>query len=435
VLAFCVAATLVTGVVFGLAPAWSAVRSELAVGLPGRAVAGGGRRRPFGLRQGLVAAQVAFSLVGLAVAGLFLASLANARRIDPGFAVDKLLVASFDAGAQGYGEEEARQFQQELVRRVAALPGVEAAATAATPPLSFSFQWRMKIEGAEELTGPEGSYVSLNTVSPGYFETLGVPLVEGRLFTPEDARDGRPVVVVNRTLAERFWPGQSALGKQMRWAIPDAVPFEVVAVVADVKYASLGEPPTPYFYRPSTQEPLTAATLLVRTALPPAALLEPVQREIHALDAALPVVDARPVGDLLEEALWAPLLAVRLLGAFGLLALLLAATGLYAVLAESVQGRRREIGVRLALGARRDQVLGMVLREGMVQVGLGAALGIVLIAAGSRLLAVLLYGIEGPELRVLAPAVALLAAAALAACLVPAARATRVDAATVLRQG
>jgi ABC-type antimicrobial peptide transport system permease subunit len=223
------------------------------------------------------------------------------------------------------------------------------------------------------------------------------------------------------------------VGRLLRWPAQEE-PFEVVGVVEDLKYTTLGEPPTPYFYRPASQEPLGAATLHVRTQTAPEALLGTVRREIRALDPNLPVVDARTVEAVLDEALWAPRLAAQLLGTFGLVALLLAATGLYAVLAYSVQQRRREIGVRVALGAHSGQVLGLVVRDGMLQVGAGVLLGALAALAGSRLLGALLYDLSGLELSVLLSAAAVLAGVALLACLLPAFKATGVDPAAVLRQ-
>jgi predicted permease len=428
VLLFAAGLTLATGALFGLAPALKAARTDLMAALRARGE-GGGRGR--GLRRLLVGAQVAFASVALVAAGAFVASLRNARRIDPGYETRGLAFVTLDLGARGLDPERGRAFQRELVERLASRPEVKHAALASQAPLAFAGSRRIVIPGAEDLTGPDGTYITTNEVTPGYFALMGLEARRGRIFQESDDERSRPVAVVNETMARRFWRGQDPVGRAIRWpARPD--PIEVVGMVGDIKYATLGEEPAPYIYLPLDQDYATAVTLHVRTSGAPslAALLA----EIRALDPELAAINPRSMEEAVDQALWGARTAATLLSGFGLLALLLAATGVYAVMSQLLGQRRREIGLRVALGAAPGRILALALRQGASLVLAGLVLGSILGLLGLRLVAGLLYGAGSATAPLALGGPALLAGAALLACLLPARAAARMDPLATLRE-
>jgi predicted permease len=260
-----------------------------------------------------------------------------------------------------------------------------------------------------------------------------MPLRAGRAFTPADRLDSPPVVVVNETLARRLWPGETAVGKRLRFSSDEGW-FEVVGMAADARYAGLREPPQPYAYRPVLQSFQPVMMVHVRTEGDPAPLLEKVRREVQALDPGLPLLDPRTIGQVRALSLWAPRMGAGLLALFGLLALALAALGIYGVVAYSISQRRREIGIRMAIGADRRDVLGLVVRQGLRPVAIGAAAGLLIAMGGARLIARLLFGVGAADPLALAGAITLLAAVAFAAVYLPARRASGLDPVTALRQ-
>jgi len=413
-------------------------RLDLSSALTGQARSGGvrGDRSGTVLRELLIAGQVMISVVVLGVAGLFLRSLLAVERIDPGFETEKLFVIPMDLGSQGYQPPQAQEFYRRVVERVAALPGVRSAAVA-TRFLLVGGGLRNSVtpEGQTAPAGPTALDLTagLNTVGPGYFETVGMPLRAGRAFTANDRVDSPPVVMINETLARRLWPGQPAVGKRLRLG-DDEQYLEVVGVAADARYAGLREPPSPYAYRPVLQSFSPVMMLHVRTEGDPQPLLEKVRREVQALDPALPLLEPRTISQVRNFSIWAPRMGAGLLAFFGLLALTLAALGIYGVLAFAVGQRKREIGIRMAIGADRRNVLGLILRQGMRPVVVGAVLGIGATLFFARLFASLLFGVGAADPVALTGAVALLALVALAAVFAPARRASGVDPATALRQ-
>ena len=429
VFSFSLALTLATGILVGLAPAFQAMRHDLVTALKDTAGSGATRVR---LRQALVTAQVALSFVSLVGAGLFLVSLGNAFAIDPGFEREKLVTLTLDPGVQGYGPEDGGVLYQRLLEEAHALPGVRSAALARSGPLGGSTVYRFFIPGKEEQVGPDGMYIPLNMVSPDYFDSMGLEIIEGRAIDEGDRRGGRSVVLVNETMAQQFWPDENPLGQQIRW-LGEEHPWQVVGVVADSKYTTLGEPPSPYLYRPLTQDYASAVTLHLRTEGSPAAVMPAARQLVRELDPDLPVSDVLPIAEVLRQSLWAPSMGASLLGLFGLVALALASFGIYGVLTQVVLARRREMGIRMALGANRSQILGLTLRHGMLPVWIGVVVGAGAAVGAARLVGNLLYGLSGADLRVLVSAAAVLVAVALFACLVPARGATRLDPLTVLR--
>jgi predicted permease len=434
VLAFSLTLAILTGLGFGLVPALQASRAELLPALkdetPGSGRASAAYRRP------LVVAQMAMSAVLLIGAGLFLQSLRNAHAIDPGFDPGHLLLLSTDLRLNGYPEPAGRDFYRRLLERAGALPGARAASLATGVPLGLGSRRRnVAIEGYQPAAG-EDMEVHTNSVGPGYFRTMGVALARGRDFGASDGPGAPGVAIVNEAFARRYWPGQDPIGKTLRLGSrgrPAAEPFTVVGLARDGKYVTLGEEPKPFFYVPFLQLYEAEAVLHVRTQGDPRALVAALRREVQALDPSVPIYDVKTMTDHLGVALLPARLAAGLLGAFGVLAIVLAALGLYGLMAHSVSQRTRELGIRMALGARAADLLSMVLGQGLGLTGLGVAAGLPLAFAVTRLAANLLYGISPTDPLTFTGIALLLAATALLASYVPARRATRVDPIVALR--
>jgi len=424
-LLFTLAVTLATGLGFGMAPLTQLLSPSLVGALKGEGAnlpRGGGPR----LRNALVVGQVALSVVALVIAGLFLRSLWNAQRIDPGFAADHLLAMSWNVGAQGYDEPRGQAFYQRVVERVEALPGVRAAAVAEAQVLKGSMHQRSITVAGQEAASRDGTiYIQSQSVSPGYFATVGIPIVRGRGFNGADREGSVKVAVVNETMAARFWAGQEPIGKRFTFG-DDEQTVEVVGVARNSKYSSLGEDPTLFAYLPMRQRFAPGATLYARTAGSPSTLLETVRREVQSLDPGLPLADVTTLRDRIRDSLWSARMGAILLSLFGLLGLLLAAVGIYGVMSQHVEQRRREIGIRMALGAHTGKVIGLVLGQGMALVGIGVALGLAGAGATTRLLGSLLFGVSGTDAAIFVAAVGVLATVATVATFLPARRASNI---------
>ncbi len=430
-LLYAVAIALVTGILFGLAPAWTAARPDVLAALRDDS-AGGIRGRRF--QSALVVAQIALSLVLLASGGLLLRSLAKAASVPVGFdqdAAEDILTVSFDPVTQGYEPERAARLRDALLDRARALPGVRSAALTEVLPLSARAIADDFIPEGGPANARERLY--LTSVSPGYFATLGIALVGGRDFTPEDRSGSRRVAVVNATLARRFWPERSPLGRRLVVADDPSRAYEVVGVAADGKYEDLTESSLPFVYLALAQEThLDDVTVIVRGSpgVSPASALRAAVRE---LDPALPLFQARTLAESLHQKAAPRRTGTFLLVFFGGLALLLSAVGLYGVVAFAVGARRREIGIRVALGATRRDVASLFLGSGARLAGVGVAIGLLLAAGATRLLSSMLFGVTPMDVTTLAGVSALLFGIALAASGLPARRAARTDPAVVLR--
>jgi predicted permease len=433
VLLFTLALSVVTGLLFGLAPALHASRPDLVVDLKDRSAQPSGAGRRVNLRSALVVAQVALSLVSLIGAGLFLRSLRNAQRIDPGFETRDLLVVGFDTATVGYDQTRALEFQRLLVERTAALPGVKSAALTSTQPMGGGgFGRTVFPEGKDPASGDAGVFVTASNVSPGFFDTLSIAIKSGRGFEETD-REGAPLAaVINETMAKRFWPGQDPLGKRFKF-FGDTEFRQVVGVAEDTKLFAMTEDPQAMAYVPLLQMHESAVFLNLRAASDPMALAGALRRELQSMEPDLPITDPQTVGEMIGQSLWAPRMGAALLAIFGGLALVLAAVGIYGVMSYAVSQRTQEFGLRMALGAQRQDVLGLVLRQGMTLVVAGLALGIVAALSLTHLIANLLFGVSPIDPLTFASIAAILSAVALAAGYLPARRATRVDPSIALR--
>jgi predicted permease len=433
VLAFTAGVSLVTGVLFGLVPAWQASKPDLVMELKDRTSLPTGANRWLSARNVFVAAQVALSVVALIVGGLFVRSLGNAQRIDPGFDVARLFIVQFDLGAEGYDEARGRDFHRRLLENVRALPGVEAAAVTTTVPLFGGGIARSVFPEGRDTSDPKnGVLVRVGAVSTDYFRAMGIRRVRGREFTDADAGPSPPVVVINEAAARRLWPDEDPIGKRFTF-FGIAAPNEVVGVVRDAKVNTIGEPPTPFIYTPLLQTYSPAAILAVRAPGDPASLMPGGRSIFRQLDRQLPLVRVTTLADVFDQSLWPARIGAALLSIFGLLALVLSAIGIYGVTSYAVTQRTREIGVRMALGARPVTVLSLVFRQAMGLALAGMALGLGAAALLTGYIASLLYGLSGTDPVTFAVVTLVLVAAAAAACLLPAWRASRVDPLEALR--
>jgi predicted permease len=434
VVAFTFTLAVLAAIAFGLVPALRASRPDLVPALKGEEPVAG--RRRLTLTGALVVAQVAVSLVLLVAAGLFVRSVGGARTINPGFSIDRRVVMYFNSELQGYDRKRATVFYDRLIERVRALPMVEAATFAQSVPLDFNVDFDdVVIEGRPIEPGRESVQVMSAVVDPRYFEAMETPIVKGRGFSDRDDLASPRVAVVNQTMASRFWPGREAIGGRFRIEQPDSPWIEVVGVAADGKYRQLTESPRAFFFRPLAQEFRFSRTLVVRTrsAADIGDAVAGVRREVQALDPAMPIFDIKTMDQFMERAYLGPRLAALLVGPAGLLALVIASVGLYGVMAYWVSRRMREMGIRIALGARPGDVLRLVMGQGLALTGVGLALGLAGALAVGRVVGFLLFGVSATDPIVLVGVPLALAAVAAVASFVPARRALRADPLIALR--
>ena len=423
----CLSATLV----LGLVPAFQIRKFDLASALKADSEGVVGGRGRTWVRSGLVLVQVSLSFVLLVGAGLLLQSLERIRNSSPGFSTHEVVFTAVDLASAGYDAQRAQSFQDELVDRMRALPGVESATFARATPLGYgSFSSTTIAVDGYQIPPEEQPTVEYNEVGPDYFVTMGIPLVSGREFTPADDEKAALVAVVNETMAARYWRGKDPIGERVqvkgRW-------MKVVGVAKDSKYYSIRETPKPFFYVPRRQNFSVAANLYVRTPLSPDTLSRTLAREVHALDANLALYEVITLQEQVERSTSAQMVAVTLVGILGALALMLAAVGLYGVMSYAVSQSTREMGLRMALGASASSVLRLVLWRGVALIGVGVLLGAAAALGVTRLLGNLFYKVSPRDPQTFGMAFVVMAIAVLAACFLPAWRATRTDPARALR--
>ncbi|MDB4965612.1 MAG: efflux pump, inner rane subunit [Myxococcales bacterium] len=438
VFGFTLALSFVTGLFFGAVPAMQAARTNVQEALKESGRGAGqtsGRRR---MQSLLVVSQIALAVVLVTGAGLATRSLVRLNAVDPGFQPDHLLTLEYRLPRNKYPTGAGQwEFHRAVVERVQALPGVRSAAVVRALPFSgngnstaFVLPDRPRPPAGQE---PQAE---INVAHPRYFATMAIPLLRGRVFSDEDRADSPAVVVVNRSLAERFWPGADPVGKQLRLVgglVDGERQVSIIGVVGDIKHQGLDDPRVPQIYAPQSQVPFIFASLVVRTELEPLALADSVRSAIWSIDGDQPVWKVRTLDWLMDSSLRSRALTARLLAAYSAFALLLAALGIYGVISYVVSQRTHEIGIRMALGAPRGRIVRSVLRRGFVLAGWGLALGGAASAALARLIRNQLFEVTASDPLTFAAALALLASVALFACWIPARRATRIDPVTALR--
>jgi predicted permease len=426
VLGFTMIITVLSGLISGLFPAMQASSPDLVLTLKGERNISVGRKYAFNLRKALVVAQIALSLVSLIVAGLFVRTLQNARAINAGFRVDNLMLFDIDLGREGYTPAQGISFHQRLVERLQSLPGVQAATVALDRPMSGGFRRSIFIEGQEPETSAGGTLIQTTNIGLRYFEAMGTPFVAGRDFSDVDTENAPLTAIINETMARHFWPDQQAVGKRFKF-FRDQDYREVIGVVKDTKYNSLVEEPRPFIYLPLAQDYASPVAFHVRTGVDARTMVAAVRNEVKAMDQNLPAYNLEMLDDHMEQSLGGQQKGMSLLISFGGLALLLATVGLYGLMAYSVTQRTREIGIRIALGAQRWDVVKMVLDQGIRLISVGVVVGLIASFIVTHLIASLLFGVSAVDPATFAATSLLLVIVALLASYVPAHKATRVD--------
>ena len=431
VLLFTLGVSLLTGLLFGLAPALQATRLNLLPALKNEAGIYGPRRSRIALRDVLVIAQLAMSLVLLVSAGLFVRSLRQALTFDPGFATDNLLSASMETRSARLNEQQGEEFYRQALERAGSLPGVQSATLSMIVPLTGGgIRRNITLEGYQRQPN-EDTELNTNTIGLNYFTTMGIPIVAGRDFDKQD-REGSPlVVIVNEELARRYYGG-NAVGKRLQ--LGSNVPSrEIVGVARTAKYRNLREPPLPFIYIPFGQEYQSGMTLMVRTKGDPEEIVGSLHNEMRALNKDVPLFSVQTMSERIGGQLAADRTIAVLLSVFGGGALLLAAIGIYGVMGYAVAQRTHEIGIRLALGAEQRDILRLIVGQGMMLIAIGAGIGLAVALAATQVLKSLLFGISTTDPLTFASVIVVLVGVALLACYLPARRATKVDPLEALR--
>lgn len=433
VLAFSLALSMLAGIFFGLFPALQSTNPDVYPTLKNESVIGGAPRR-LNPRSVLVVAQVSVSFLLLIGSGLFLRSLYAAQTVDPGFGQRPTAITWLGLSPDRYDTQSSQRFYRQVLEQASALPGVEAVGlidNLALGGTSFN-STSINVDGVAPPPGRDGHIIDRVVVNSGYFEAAGVPLLAGRHFGPQDEHpDSPPVVIISQAMADKFWSGQDAVGKMIRGG--DGREVRVIAVARDTNVRTIGEDPLPYIYYPVSQVNRLSLQILARVSANPTATATEIMRIAQQLDRDVMVIDTKTMDEHLSFMLFPFRLGGVLLAIFGGLALLLASIGLYGVVSYSVASRIKEMGIRMSLGARASEVVGLVMKGGLGLVGLGAVIGLLLSLAAAPLLGSLLFGVEPMDLPTFFGVALTLMAVAGAASIGPAMRASRVDPVRALR--
>jgi len=445
VFGFLLGVSTLTGLLFGLAPAVFASSGNVVSGLGGTSGRGGSSRRRRLYRNGLVVTEFALAFVLLLGAGLLVRTLASLEDVEPGFVEDNLITMRLSLAADKHPGNSGTRFYSDVLNRVEAIPGVSKLGMTCRIPLQgWGHSGRFQLDGVPWGAPGTEPHAHWRYVSAGYFETIGMRMVRGRGFAADDDADGLPVIIINEALARRYYPDKDPVGKIIRMPTapelflnPEERTMMVVGVVSDVLESGLHRPPRPILYFPFKQierfDLLADMSLVVQAALPTASLVPPIRSAVQTLDPGQPVYDVMTMDQVVSESLAGRRLTSWLFGSFAVVALILALAGIYGVVSYLVAQRTKEFGVRVALGASPKAVLTGVLGSGAALVGIGLVLGIAAAAGLSRLIGGMLFGVTPTDVPTYVGASLLLSAVALAACLVPARRAMRVDPAEALR--
>ena len=401
--------------------------------LKGESLSLGTGRRRWTLRDALVAGQTAVTLVLLVAAGLLTRSILEAREIDLGFRTTGVAALSAEVGLVGYDEKRAQQFFDQAVARVRTIPGVQSAARASRQPLAINYNRNRIFLAERHRPGDEGALVAVSWVDGEYFDTLAVPLLRGRTFGAADSLAAPRVAVVNDVFVRTYWPGSDPIGRRFRTRGLDGPEFEVVGVVGDYKVETVGEKPTPYVHFALTQRSFSNEVLIARSATDASALLAAMKREVLAIEPYTVFIEGQPMEAQVDAALLPARLAAQTASIVGLVATVLAAIGLYGVIAYAVARRTREIGIRMALGAAPGGVIRMVMRQGLSVASAGLAVGLLLAWLAARAIVSGLYGVTAMDPAAWSAAVGLSLISAAAANFIPARRASQVDPSIALR--
>ena len=433
VLTFTIAIATLAGVLAGLAPATRATRADLVSDLKGDSVVTRAGRR-WTIRDGLVVLQTAVTLVLLVAAGLLTRSLLHAQRVDLGFRAQGVAALGTELGLIGYDEPKATRLMERAAERIAALPGVQAVSRTVRQPLAINYNRNTVTFPGQNIADDRGVSIDATWVDRHYFETLSIPLLRGRGFTDADTEHSAKVAIVNEAFVRRYWPGTDGLGRRFHTPTGGGTDYEVVGVSADYKVDTVGEGPTPYIHYALSQRTFTGEVLLARTSGDAAALLAAMRREGLALEPYTVFLDSQTMQRQVSAALLPARVAAQTIVVVGIVATVLAAIGLYGVVAYAVGRRTREIGIRMALGSAPGGVLGMVMRQGLALAGAGIVTGLLLALVAARAIAAALYGVGAADPLAWGGAVGVLLLSAALANYVPARRAARLDPSVALRQ-
>ena len=436
VMAFTLAVSVLTGIVFGLVPALHSSKTELTESLKegGRGSSEGGRNRIRGI---LVVSELAIAVVLLVGAGLLIQSLWRLQNVSPGFQSQNLLTFVVGIPEVKYPVEKQARFYRDLTSRIQSLPGVRSASSVIPLPLSGDlFRISFEVEGRPVAKGEQPS-ADFFAINDGYFKTLGVPVIKGRDFNEHEDKDGPPVIIVNQSFAQKFFPGEDAVGKRIRPGIStsklEPQMREIVGVVGDVRNRNLSSELRPGYFIPMAQIPFNQMTVIVRTTNDPHTLITAVQNEVHSMDPDVPIFNVKTMDEHISATVAAPRFNTTLLALFAAVALILTIVGLYGVMSYTVARRTNEIGIRMALGARVTSILGLVFKQAIVMVLIGEAIGLAGAFALTRVVSSLLFGVTPTDLTTYVAVALILGAVALLATLLPARRAMKVDPLVALR--